>query len=103
MQTKYSKEFKIEAVKKVLLRDRDASIASVARSIGITKSTLYLWIKVMANADSKEVPTSGEGIQKNSYKLINIFDGFCLFFRKFCTIRLYIETCKCVCIRSCSK
>ena len=67
MQTKYSKEFKIEAVKKVLLRDREVSIASVARSIGITKTTLYAWVKVMANADLKESPTSGGEIQKSPY------------------------------------
>jgi len=67
MQTKYSKEFKIEAVKKVLLRNRETSIASVARSIGITKTTLYLWVKVMTNAEFKESPTSGGKIQKSSY------------------------------------
>ena len=67
MQTNYSKEFKIEAVKKVLLRKSGTSVASVARSIGITKSTLYLWIKVVTNTDLKDSPTSGGEIQKSPY------------------------------------
>ncbi|NGX43966.1 MAG: hypothetical protein K1060chlam3_00124 [Candidatus Anoxychlamydiales bacterium] len=35
MQTKHSKSFKIEAVKKVLLRDRKTSINATARSLGV--------------------------------------------------------------------
>jgi len=36
MQTIYSKKFKIEVVKKVLLRDRGTSISSMARSPSYT-------------------------------------------------------------------
>ena len=69
MQTKYSKEFKMEAVKKALLRNSEQSAASVARSIGIAKSTLYLWVKAVASIDLKESPTSGGSNSKNSLPL----------------------------------
>ena len=49
MQTKYSKRFKIEAVKKVLLREPGTSISSAARSLDIKISTLHGWIKSMEN------------------------------------------------------
>ena len=67
MQTKYSKRFKIEAVKKVLLRDRETSISSVARSLDVKISTLHGWIKSMENKQLKEGPTSGEKIEKSPY------------------------------------
>jgi transposase len=68
MLTKYSKQFKIEAVKKVLLRGQDRSISSIACSLGIKISTLYGWIKVMKNKDlTEDTPTSGGTIQKSPY------------------------------------
>ena len=67
MQTKYSKRFKIEAVKKVLLRDRETSISSVARSLDVKISTLHGWIKSMENKQLKEGPTSGGKIEKSPY------------------------------------
>ena len=45
--TKYSKQFKIEAVKKVLSRRYGASITSVAGSLDVKISTLHGWIKAM--------------------------------------------------------
>lgn len=67
MQTKYSKKFKIEAVKKVLLRDRETSISSTARSLDVKISTLHGWIKSMENKQLKDDPTSGGKIEKSPY------------------------------------
>ena len=70
MQTKYSKSFKIEAVKKTFLRDSETSISSVARSLDIKISTLHGWIKSMENKNLKEessFPTSGEKNEKSPY------------------------------------
>jgi transposase-like protein len=59
MLTKYSKQFKIEAVKKVLLRRNGTSISSVARSLGIKISTFHGWIRAMEKKDLREdIPTS---------------------------------------------
>jgi transposase-like protein len=69
MMTKYSKQFKIEAVKKVLLRGQDRSISSVARSLGIKISTIHGWIKAMKTKDlTEDTPTSGGTIQKIPYR-----------------------------------
>ncbi len=66
MYTRYSKEFKIEAVRKVLLRSKGLSIASVSRLIGVKIPTLHGWVKEMTNTSRKESPTSGGGgIQKS--------------------------------------
>jgi len=68
MLTKYSKQFKIEAVKKVLLRRNGTSISSVARSLGIKISTFHGWIRAMEKKDLREdIPTSGDQIQKSPY------------------------------------
>ena len=67
MQTKYSKRFKIEAVKKVLLREPGTSISSAARSLDIKISTLHGWIKSMENKQLKEDPTSGGINEKSPY------------------------------------
>ena len=67
MCTRYSKEFKIEAVRKALLRSKGLSIASVGRLIGVKIPTLHGWVKEMANTSRKETPTSGGGIQKSPY------------------------------------
>jgi len=66
MQTKYSKEFKIESVKKVLSRRYGASITSVAHSLGVKISTLHGWIKAMERKDLiEDTPTSGGPIEKS--------------------------------------
>ena len=67
MQTRYSKEFKIEAVKKVLSRSRGTSIHSVARTLDIKMSTLYGWIRVMQNNEVRDPPTSGGSAEKSPY------------------------------------
>lgn len=69
MLTKYSKQFKIEAVKKVFTREKDTSISSIARSLGIKISTFHGWVKAMENKDlTEDFPTSGEIIQKSPYQ-----------------------------------
>jgi transposase-like protein len=45
MRSNYSERFKQRAVEKALNRDKGASISSIARDIGISKSALSLWIK----------------------------------------------------------
>lgn len=44
MHTRYTKMFKIEAVKKVLLRKHGIPITSIAFSLGVRVSTLHGWI-----------------------------------------------------------
>ena len=58
MKTKYSDTFKIEAVKKVLLRSGGASKVEIASSLGIANSTLHGWVKAVENKDLSESPTS---------------------------------------------
>ncbi len=65
MQTKYSKEFKIEVIKKVLSRSPGTSISSIARSLDLKMGTLWGWIKIMTNKEDK-APLSREGANEKS-------------------------------------
>ena len=66
--TKYSKQFKIEVVKKVLSRRYGIPITSVARSLDIKRSTLHGWIKAMKRKELiEDAPTSGGAIEKSPY------------------------------------
>lgn len=67
MQTRYTKTFKIEAVKKVLSRTSETPINAVARSLGVANTTLHGWIRAMENKDLRDSPTSGGMHQKSSY------------------------------------
>ena len=68
MQKNYSKEFKMEAVKKSLSRNSDTSLTSIAKSLDVKISTLYGWIKEnMANKAGK-APLSREGANEKSPK-----------------------------------
>jgi len=71
MQTKYTKKFKIEAVKRVLLRDSETTAIAVARSLGVKNSTLHGWVKSMKNKDLKEetnnTPSRGGCFEKKPY------------------------------------
>lgn len=71
MQTRYSKKFKIEAVKKVLLRRYGTPMTLIARSLGVKISTLHGWVKSMENKDLNEMikdsPTSGGNFEKSPY------------------------------------
>lgn len=69
MLKKYTKRFKIEAVKKVASRNTDTSINAIARSLDVKISTLHGWIKAMDNKVLKEAsPTSGGAFEKTPYQ-----------------------------------
>jgi transposase-like protein len=59
IQTRYSKTFKIEAVKKVLSRTSETSISAIAKSLGVANTTLHGWIKAMENKDLRDTSTCG--------------------------------------------
>jgi len=65
MQTKYSKEFKIEVIKKILSRNPETSISSIVRSLDLKMSTVWGWIKTMTNKEDK-APLSREGENEKS-------------------------------------
>lgn len=68
MQTKYTKTFKIEAVKKVMSRGPEISICAIARSLDVKISTLHGWIKNMNDRVLREdTPTSGGFAEKIPY------------------------------------
>jgi len=68
MLTKYTKTFKIEAVKKVMSRNPGTSINAIARSLGVKITTLHGWVNRMdSKALKEEHPTSGVLVQKNPY------------------------------------
>lgn len=68
MLTKYTKTFKIEAVKKAMSRSPGTSISAVARLLGVKDTTLYGWVKRMdSKALREDPPTSGGSVQKNPY------------------------------------
>ena len=58
MQTKYTKKFKIEAVKKVLSRKKGTPKTLIAHLLGVNNSTLHGWVKSMENKDLREVRES---------------------------------------------
>jgi len=49
METKYSKSFKIESVKKYFNRRAGDGYSVVATQLGVSKSTLHTWVKNMKN------------------------------------------------------
>lgn len=59
MKTKYSKRFKIEAVKKAVSRSPDTSLKAIASSLDLSVSTLHGWIKAVENKDLRDTPTRG--------------------------------------------
>lgn len=66
MQTKYTKKFKIEVVKKALSgKHKGISFNKTARSHDITSSTLHGWIKAMESKKLIDIPTSGESTEKS--------------------------------------
>lgn len=67
MKTKYSKAFKIEAVRKVMSRSSDTSISAVARYLDLKVKTLHGWVKAMENKELRDTPTSGGSGEKNPY------------------------------------
>lgn len=66
MLKKYTKTFKIEAVRKAVSRNPGTSINSIARSLNVKITTLHGWIKAMDNKLLREDPPSRGGIgEKN--------------------------------------
>lgn len=65
MQTRYSKTFKIEAVKRALSRNYGTSVNDMAESLGIANSTLHGWIKAMKNKELREPSSRGGFEEKN--------------------------------------
>jgi len=66
MQTKYTKKFKIEVVKKALSgKLQGIPFIDTARSLDLKSSTLHGWIKAMENKKLIDIPTSGESIEKS--------------------------------------
>jgi transposase-like protein len=45
MQIRYTKKFKIEAVRKVLLRKKGTPKTLIARLLGVNNPTLHGWVK----------------------------------------------------------
>jgi transposase-like protein len=60
MQTKYTKSFKMEAVKKALMHDNGTNITEVAKNLGLPKSTLYGWVQAM-KGKGKPTPSLVKG------------------------------------------
>ena len=58
MQTKYTKSFKTEAVKKYFNRSIGESYKEVANSLNISRTTLFGWVKQMNNDKMKDVATN---------------------------------------------
>ncbi len=65
MQTKYGKQFKIEAVKKALSRTPGTPLRVIARSLNVKHTTLHGWIKAMENKKLIEIPPRGDEIEKS--------------------------------------
>lgn len=57
MRTKFSKSFKMQAVKKVLIRDQQTSVKEIANELSIGYSTLQKWI---VQSKSHELELSNE-------------------------------------------
>ena len=64
MQTKYTKTFKIEAVKKVLSRDPDSPFIDIAKTLKVPESTLYGWVQAMKDKKLTGPLTSEGSIEK---------------------------------------
>lgn len=68
VQTKYTKTFKIEVVKKVMSRGPGVSICAMARSLDLKVTTLHGWIKAMDRRElGEDPPTSGGSGEKIPY------------------------------------
>jgi transposase len=56
---KYSKEFKLEAIR--MYKNGERSISEVERELGITKGLLWKWIASLEKATKKEEAFPGNG------------------------------------------
>ncbi len=69
MQTRYTKTFKIEAVKKALSRSPGSNLTEVANTLGLPKSTLYGWVEAMKKRE-KTAPLSREGATEKNLSVV---------------------------------
>lgn len=65
MKTKYSKAFKIEAVKKAISRSSDTSLRTIASNLDVKMRTLQEWVKAMKNKELRN-SSDGEGSSKKA-------------------------------------
>ena len=59
MRRKFSREFKLEAVK--LVRERGVSVAQACRDLDVAESVLRRWIRELAEAPASAFPGQGQG------------------------------------------
>jgi len=50
---KYTKEFKLDAISLVLVRDQNLSVSEISRNLGISNQMLGCWIKEAENEDGQ--------------------------------------------------
>lgn len=55
---KFSREFKVEAVR--LVRERDVSVAQAARDLDVHENVLRKWVKELAAASADAFPGHGQ-------------------------------------------
>lgn len=55
---KFSREFKVEAVR--LVRERDVSVAQAARDLDVHENVLRKWVKELAAASTDAFPGHGQ-------------------------------------------
>ena len=58
MRQKFSREFKLEAVK--LVRERGVSVAQACRDLDVAESVLRRWIRELAEAPASAFPGHGQ-------------------------------------------
>jgi hypothetical protein len=69
METNYTRIFKREAVKKFHMRSKGQTLANIADSLKIPRSTLHGWIKKMDQGDlNSSSPSGGGGNEKSPYQ-----------------------------------
>ena len=57
MSKKFTNSFKIQAVEKVLLRDRNTNVREIADSLGVGYSTIQKWVVSSKNNELTEIET----------------------------------------------
>lgn len=57
MSKKFTNSFKIQAVEKVLLRDRNTNVREIAGSLGVGYSTIQKWVVSSKNNELTEIET----------------------------------------------
>ena len=55
---KFTREFKLEAVK--LIKERGVSVAQAARDLGVNDGMLYSWVRQLADDPEQSFPGQGQ-------------------------------------------